>query len=140
MLAGERLDVGPHHVRQGVQLGEQRRLVRIIGNVDQRLAGRNHGALRGEVRQVAQRLHRLHGDDEVGLPERDQVAADAVRAQAHVALDVAAAPAHAVHFGLLEMQPGGRGGLADHGRDGEDPLPSDTGKFDIEFHFVSCFF
>ena len=44
--------------------------------------------------------------------------------EAEARFDLPAALAHAVYFGLFEVQPGAGCGIADDGGDGEDALPS----------------
>ena len=70
---GDGIRVEGHDVRELFQFAPQGLAVRIVRDVDQRCGVGDHPSVVGQPRQVAQRLHRLHRDDEVGRAARDEV-------------------------------------------------------------------
>ena len=92
-----------------------------------------------QVGQVAQSLHRLHRNDEVGSTLTYEVRVDGFGREAQVRLHVTSALAHAVYLGLLEVQSCHGSGIAYDGGNGEDALTSHTSQYDIFLHYFLLF-
>ena len=111
-------------------------MVGVIGNIDERGGiGHDPPPVR-KIRQVAERFHRLQRENGAGFTLGNQVGMDRRGTQPQVRLHVAPALAHAVHFGLLDMQSLTQGGFPDDGGAGEDALSPDAGKDNIQFHVM----
>ena len=54
--------------------------------------------------------------------------------KAEVRVYISAALAHAMHFGLLQIEACGSSRIAYDGGNGEDALAANTGKYDVFFH------
>ncbi len=63
---------------------------------------------------------------------------DGFGAYAQIALHIAAALAHAVHFGLFEIQTLIQSCNAKHIGNGEDALAAHTGEYDVFLHVVGA--
>lgn len=105
--------------------------LRVVRNVDERRGVGHDPARVGQVRQVAQRFHRFERQDQVSPAAGDQVGTDRFGRDPQVRLYVAAPLAHAVHFGLLDMQLFFQGRFADDRCDREDALAPYSGQNDI---------
>ena len=110
-----------------LQFSPQGRFFGIIGNVDERGRIGDDPSVGGQVRQVAERLHRFEGDNQVAAAFRDQVAADRFGGKAEVALHIPSALAHPMDLGLFKIKVLVQGGPSDHGGDGQDALSSHAG-------------
>src|SRR5699024_2278381 len=117
---GEGVHVEGDHVGQRIERELDALLFGIVVDVHEGGGVRYDPALLRQPRQVAQRLHRFEREDDVRRAARNEVRGDRVRRQTQVRLHVAAALAHAVDFGLLDVEPLGEGRFADYGGDGED--------------------
>ena len=138
-LAGDGIHVECHAVRQGGYLPPERIGIGIVGDVDQRGGVGDDPAPGRKPRQVAECFHRFERDDQVGGTSRNEVGGDFIRRDAQVRLHVAAPLAHAVDFGLLDVQPFVEGGPADDGGDREDALSPYAREYDVAFHGLPVF-
>ena len=127
-------------MRQFVQFRLQLFHVGIVGDIHQRLGVGNQPTVFLQIWQVAQRLHRLEGDNEVCRPERDKVGCNRLVRKTEVRLHVASALTHPVDFRLFHVEAFAERSLADNGRDREDSLSSYARKDNICFHFLLALF
>ena len=118
----------------------QRVKVGVVGNIDKRFGICNHPSVLFEVRQVAHSLHGFERDDEVGLTQGYEVGSYGRRADAQVGLHVAAALAHAVHLGLLDIKVVVDSGGTDYCGYREDALASYSRKYYVCIHGSSSRF
>ena len=91
-------------------------------------------AVGGQEGEVAQGLHGLGAEDDVGLAFGDDVGEDGLAADAEVAEHRAAALAHAVDFALLDVEAQVEGGVADDLGHGDDTVAAYAAKYDVFLH------
>ena len=121
-------------MRQRIKGRTQRVHIGIVGNVHEGSRRGDDPSLGGQIRQVTEGLHRLHGDDHVCPMQRDEVAGNGLAADAQIALHVAAALAHAVHLCLFDIEVLVHGGFTDDGGYAQNALAAYATEDNICFH------
>ena len=134
-LLGDGVGVEADALLQLGQLGVDLLNLRIVLDVDEGVAVGDDGAVGGQEGQVAQGLHGLGAEDDVGLAFGDDVGEDGVGADAEVAEHRAAALAHTVDLALLDVHAQIEGGVADNLGYGDDAVATYAAKYDVFFHF-----
>ena len=78
--------------------------IRIIRDIHKGFAAGDDPSFFFQVWQIAQCLHRFERDDDICPTLWDKIRIDRFAGEAKVGLYIAASLAHAVHFGLLEIE------------------------------------